>query len=562
MHVDISCTNTMTFSELLWGFIDTHKATFGIYALIILSQPLRDILMPHLVGKVYNSIKDGKDVQPLIWAIVGLVVIIQGIYILDDYITVNLHPELYKFVREKMMEHIFRTKEMNYSDIEIGDVIAKVVKLPSVIHNHIDLIRGDMIPKFFTLVAAACYFLYVDWKIGLPFIGVMAVFISTLFYTSTTCDADAYKRDEKFSLIMSNVNDVLRNMITVMSFDKVDDEFSKMDEIHQQYAGYTKETLNCSLTSKFITIPAMIAYILFVVYYCYKHVKSGKMASGTFVTVAIILFLVMNVVVGILGSWKDVILRGGIIEHSLNTFEECTISRKPYNQPSSSSAGIRFQDVDFSYVSAEMQRPVLKDFTFDIKLKETTLIVGEIGSGKSTIISMLLKYQTPQAGEIFLQGVPYSTIDTKELRRRIAYIPQTPILLNRSVYDNIVYGLTVEKSKEDVATLIRSMGLTKFLDHLPKGLDTKVGVQGSKLSGGQRQIVWVLKAILLNPEIIIMDEPTAAIDDQTKDIVHHLLKTIMVGKTVIMVTHDPYLLQFAKRTVTLKEGRVIKDVRS
>ena len=562
MQVDISCNNTMTFTGLILDFIDTHKVTFGIYAIIILTQPLRDILMPHLVGKVYNSIKGGKDIQPLIWAIVGLVIIIQGIHILDDYITVQLHPELYKFVREKMMEHIFRTKETNYSDIEIGDVIAKVVKLPSVIHNHIDLIRGEMIPKFFTLLAAASYFLYVDWKIGLPFIGVMGIFFSTLAYTSSKCDADAYKRDEKFSLIMSSINDVLQNMITVMSFDKIDEEFDRMDGIHKEYAGYTIDTLNCSMTSKFITIPTMIAYTLFVAYYCYSRVKSRSMDAGTFVTIAIILFMVMNVVLGILGSWKDVILRGGIIEHSLNTFEECKISRKPYNQVAASPTGIRFQDVDFSYVSADMQRPVLKNFTFDIKLKETTLIVGEIGSGKSTIISMLLKYQTPQAGEIFLQGVPYSTIDTKELRRRIAYIPQTPILLNRSVYDNIIYGLSVKKSKEEIATLIHSMGLTKFLEHLPKGLDTKVGIQGSKLSGGQRQIVWVLKAILLNPEIIIMDEPTAAIDDQTKDIVQHLLKTIMIGKTVIMITHDPYLLQFAKRTVTLKDGRVIKDIRS
>ena len=269
----------------------------------------------------------------------------------------------------------------------------------------------------------------------------------------------------------------------------------------------------------------------------------------------------MKMIFNILGSWKDILLRSGIIQHSLDTFEECKIARAPYDKPAGDPTGIVFQDVDFAYVSKDMQRPVFKDFQLKIRLKETTLIVGEIGSGKSTIISMLMKYQTPQAGEIFLQGTPYSTIDVKELRRRISYIPQTPILLNRTVYDNIVYGLTAEKTRADVEELIKSLSLSKFLDNLPKGLDTPVGIHGSKLSGGQRQIIWILKSILMNPEIIIMDEPTSAIDDATKNIVHHLLKKVMVGKTVIMITHDSYLLKFANRILTLKEGRIINDER-
>jgi ATP-binding cassette subfamily B protein len=95
------------------------------------------------------------------------------------------------------------------------------------------------------------------------------------------------------------------------------------------------------------------------------------------------------------------------------------------------------------------------------------------------------------------------------------------------------------------------------LNGLPKGLDTSVGVHGSKLSGGQRQITWVLKAILTNPEIIIMDEPTSAVDDETKGTIHFLLEKVMQGKTVIMITHDPYLLKFANRVITLKDGKLI-----
>jgi ATP-binding cassette subfamily B protein len=260
-----------------------------------------------------------------------------------------------------------------------------------------------------------------------------------------------------------------------------------------------------------------------------------------------------------LDKWKDILLRNGIIENSLKSFEECHISRDPYTKPAANKLGLCFQDVRFSYITTDTERPVFDNFTLDINMKETTLIVGEIGSGKSTIISLLLKYQTPQGGEIFLEGVPYSSIPTTDLRKRMIYIPQSPILLNRSVYDNVVYGIMPPPPKEEVATLIRNMNLVRFLDNLPKGLDTSVGVHGNKLSGGQRQIVWILKAILMNPEIIIMDEPTAAVDDETKGIVHHLLEKVVQGKTVIMITHDPYLLKFANRIITLKDGEVVED---
>jgi ABC-type multidrug transport system fused ATPase/permease subunit len=250
-------------------------------------------------------------------------------------------------------------------------------------------------------------------------------------------------------------------------------------------------------------------------------------------------------------------MRGGIIENSLSVFEECTIKREPYLTPAANSQGIRFQDIDFSYVSNDMDRPVFKDFTLDINLYEKTLIVGEIGSGKSTIISLLLKYQTPQKGDVFLKGVPYSDIPNSTVRKNISYIPQSPILLNRTVYENIVYGITPEPSKETVEKLIIDMRLSRFLNGLPKGLDTPVGVHGSKLSGGQKQITWILKAILMNPEIIIMDEPTSAVDDETKGIIHFLLEKVMQGKTVIMITHDPYLLKFANRVIKLKDGKLV-----
>lgn len=346
------------------------------------------------------------------------------------------------------MDHLFRIKETNYSDVEIGGIISKIVKLPSIIHFHIENIRSYIIPYAVTILCILVYVFYLDFKLAVPLLLMIGIFISTLYYSINTCSPIAYKRDETFSLMMSNTDDILRNMITIMSFNKKEEEKEQLNETHTLYATHTMDTLKCTLYSKYIIIPCALAYVLFVCYYSYTSMKTKKMTSATFVTVLIMTFIVLKVLLSTMDKWKDIILRNGIIQNSLRSFEECHTAREPYTKPVANRTTLRFQDVGFSYIANDTQRPVFNDFTLDINMKETTLIVGEIGSGKSTIISLLLKYQTPQRGEIFLEGMPYSSIPTEELRQRIIYIPQTPILLNRTVYDNIVYGIPANISKE------------------------------------------------------------------------------------------------------------------
>jgi ABC-type multidrug transport system fused ATPase/permease subunit len=189
---------------------------------------------------------------------------------------------------------------------------------------------------------------------------------------------------------------------------------------------------------------------------------------------------------------------------------------------------------------------VFKDLTLSINLGEVTIIEGENGSGKSTLIQLLLKYHRPQCGEIFINGIPYSSLSHDNIRKHVAFIPQTVILLNRTIYENIVYGLSSPPSKKEVEDLMEQQKLGGFLASLPNGLDSEVGMYGSYLSGGQRQIVWILKTMLMDPYIVIMDEPTASIDQENKHIIVRLIDTMLKNhtkdgkkRTAIMITHDP-----------------------
>jgi ABC-type multidrug transport system fused ATPase/permease subunit len=280
-------------------------------------------------------------------------------------------------------------------------------------------------------------------------------------------------------------------------------------------------------------IVAVIVYFVFLSWYCYK-VK--KVDAGQFITILIIMFVVINTVLNITTSLNDILLKWGIIENSMTLFDTCDPVVTPYKGAARIKEGIVFQDVFFSY---ENGRHVFQNLNLVIPLGKVTIIEGDNGSGKSTLISLILKYHVPQCGEIFVNGIPFSTLDHSFIRQKIAYIPQSPILLNRTVYDNIAYG-NPGLTKESVVEFMRGINLGDFLLSLPQGLDTLVGTYGSYLSGGQKQVVWIVKSMLMKPLVIIMDEPTASIDEENKNLVVGLLKIMMKkGNTVIMITHDP-----------------------
>jgi ABC-type bacteriocin/lantibiotic exporter with double-glycine peptidase domain len=170
----------------------------------------------------------------------------------------------------------------------------------------------------------------------------------------------------------------------------------------------------------------------------------------------------------------------------------------------------------------------------------------------------LIKLNNPTDGTIFLNGISYSDISLKDIRKKIGYVPQQPVLFNRSILDNIKYS-NINISNETIMSLLHELNLIEAFSNLENGLDTKIGKNGSKISGGQRQLIWSLRILLHDPEILILDEPTASLDEKTKSLLIRLYDHFMGDKTIIMVTHDQTLMKYARRTIVLDSGRIVKD---
>jgi ABC-type multidrug transport system fused ATPase/permease subunit len=197
---------------------------------------------------------------------------------------------------------------------------------------------------------------------------------------------------------------------------------------------------------------------------------------------------------------------------------------------------------------------VLENVSIKINKGEKVAFVGQIGSGKSTIVKLIMGFQSLLMGDITIGGVSINSIDNKELRNKIFYIPQKPKLFNRTLYENIIYGLDKPPSREEIIQLMDDLKID-VKEIFEKKMDENVGVEGNSLSGGQRQIVWLLRSIYRPSAILILDEPTSALDPDNKVVMISTIKKLSIGKTVIIVSHDDIDPVFRK--ISMKNGRVI-----
>lgn len=217
---------------------------------------------------------------------------------------------------------------------------------------------------------------------------------------------------------------------------------------------------------------------------------------------------------------------------------------------------LEFSNVSFVY--PEQERPALKELNFKISQGEKVAIVGPIGSGKSTLFKLILELFRPTAGTIFSDGTDLAQIDPAEIRRSAGVVPQEVMLFQGTLRDNLLMG-SPRVTDQALLQAIQISGVDTIVRNHPKGFDMQVGERGSSLSSGQRQAVAIARAVLKNPSLLLLDEPTSAMDSSSEERVRHNLKIFSKDKTVLLITHRTALLDLTERIIVLDSGKIVAD---
>jgi len=214
---------------------------------------------------------------------------------------------------------------------------------------------------------------------------------------------------------------------------------------------------------------------------------------------------------------------------------------------------LRFDCVSFAYA----ERPTLRNVSLRIDAGQTIAFVGSTGSGKSTLVKLLLRFYEPQQGNILLDDAPIADFSLQDLRRAIGYVAQDSFLADASVADNIAYGLSSVR-REDVIAAAVAAEAHDFIMTLPSGYDTSVGERGQKLSGGQRQRIALARAILKDPPILVLDEATSAVDNETEAAIQRSLDRLVVGRTSLIIAHRLSTVRRAHLIYVLEDGEIVE----
>lgn len=215
---------------------------------------------------------------------------------------------------------------------------------------------------------------------------------------------------------------------------------------------------------------------------------------------------------------------------------------------------IEFKDLNFSYVEG---RPILDHFNFSVKKGEAVAMVGSSGSGKSTVVNLLMRFYDTPPGTLLIDGTDIREFTLRSLRSKIALVSQDTLLLNAPFRLNLVYGLERRVSDAELEAVLEKARLLQIAKLI--GLDAQIGERGVKLSGGERQRLSIARAMLKNPEILILDEATSSLDTTTERLIQAALDEIVVGKTVIVIAHRLATIRDADRIVVLEKGRVREE---
>lgn len=356
------------------------------------------------------------------------------------------------------------------------------------------------------------------------------------------------------------LGDALSHGPTVKSYAKEDYEVERIAAPLDRWVVAQLKTWDTSIPHTFVRhmlLAGIMAVLLVVSANLYKQ---GAITIATIALVQLYIIRVANVTLDIGDHIKKF---EGLMSNSYEPVATMMIPttvndpKEPLSLPESKKYTLTFKDVTYHYPEAHSKQNAVSEFDLEVLPGEKIGLVGYSGGGKTTITKLLLRFMDVTKGEIQLNGVDIRNIKQSDLRSKISYVPQEPLLFHRSIGDNISYA-NPDATKDEFKQAVNIAYIEEFVDSLPNKYETLVGERGVKLSGGQRQRVAVARALLKDAPILVLDEATSALDSQSEQYIQKALWELMKDRTAIVIAHRLSTIQRMDRIIVMDKGEIVQ----
>ena len=544
--------------KLLITFIKDNKLLFLFYLIVsLLLYPIHYIFIPKYYGYVINSFKDKKESR-FIFMVKALVFFYILCWFLETgllFLQYKIFPVFAEYATGTIFEFIIDHYELDFENIHTGEILSKIIRLPGILIQYMTVFGIEFFKEFFTLITA----IYSYYNVSSLAV-VVYLFYVILNYTYTYTmfriflNNDIAKNEVQDKMYEALV-DCFNNFSSVYAFNQQEYEIERF--YTKSYSGYKLEvnkSWEIYIKSYIFWGFATVSMFLVMNYIIYNDYKKKRIDSDMLISTFIITFSIVRLYEKAEGSsskYSEIFSKIMDTEKFFNSISDYNYNSKKVGDSVFKNGNIVIKNLYHKYDETF----VLENINLTIKKGEKVAFVGHIGSGKSTLIKLILGFQPIVMGDIIIGDVNLNNVPNKDIRREIFYIPQKPKLFNRTLYENIVYGLEKPPPAEDIIKLLKDLELNDIAEIFSVKMNMSVGVDGNFISGGQRQMVWLLRSFYRQSRILIMDEPTASLDQKNKDLLIKIIKKISIGKTVIIVSHDS--IDPAFRKIEFNKGRLV-----
>lgn len=540
-----------------------HKFIIKYWPVVILAivcfiiASLAGLAAPIVIKLLIDDALNRSDIRNLHLITVGIVVLylIRGVFsYIYNYTMAKAGNSMIAQLRQEMFEKMQRLDYAYFINTPTGEIVSLFTNDLWLIQQAVTLGIPDLVVESLNLLAVMGIMIYFDWQLAVVTFATLPFIILAIGYFNKKIARLGTLVEHALAKVTTILHQALLSTMIVQSYVREDYEYQKFSvKIHQAAGDFLKVQRLNAILIPLVEFLAAIGLTI-IIWYGGREVISGDLTIGGMFTFLIYIINVPTPVrkiseavtrlkLGVV-AWQRI----GILEIQPRTVLEGGMELDKV------AGKVEFRNVSFSY------RPdsgILKNINITAQPGDVVAIVGPSGAGKSSFANLLLRFYDPNEGSIYIDGINIKKLKFSALRNHIGFIQQEPILFNTSIMENIRYGQP-SASYEEVERTAKMANAHDFIIRFNKGYNCVVGEFGGNLSGGQRQRIAIARAIITEPAILLLDEPTAALDARAEKQVMAAIRQVSVGRTTFIITHRLSTLIDSDKVVYLSNGEIVE----
>ncbi len=575
-QADISRRGHARFRTIIVSHLHSAKRQLALAASCLLGVTFMQLLAPWPLKVIFDYILLQKPIPPslnwleglsqswpstLLAGLAALIAVIAalngGLSYAQSFVTSKIGHRLVFTIRQHLFAHVQGLSLSFHSQTRSGELLTKLASDTQTLKNAFTDIPLAVAGHILTFIGMLAVMFALNWELSLIILTTMPILVSGLFILNRKILATTREQRKQDSRIASQLSESLSSISIVQTFGR---ERFEQDRFKQESTKHLQTGLQTTRTTAAVTrVVSIIGAIstATTVFFGAWQVLKARMTPGdllVFVSYMKSLYSPIKDLSKLSAQFSQAMVSAQRIADLLGN--EPDIQDRPNAVKVDHLIGdIRLEQVSFSYFEG---CPVLHNLSLQIAPGQRVALVGPSGAGKSTILSLLLRLYQPSQGKIVLDGRDLADYERESLRHNIGVVLQDTLLFRASIADNIAYGIE-QATREQIVEAAREANAHEFILTLPDGYDTIIGERGSSLSGGQRQRICLARALVKQPPILILDEPTASLDQGSATYVRETIARIQADRTTIVITHHLVGMDLFDCIFVLDQGHLVEQ---